>query len=231
MTESTSALATAVHLLISGDAALWRIIAVSIFVSIAALAAAAPIALAAAYMLANRTFAGRRFILAALQSLLSFPTVAVGLILYLLLSRRGVLGAFDLLFTPTAMAIGQALIVFPVLTIFALSALQKNDNRIFETAKTLGASKIRAALTEIAEARFGIIAALLTGFGRAISEVGCALMVGGNIAGYTRNITTAIALETGAGKFAEGIALGIVLVFLALIASALLSWLQGTNKP
>lgn len=229
MTEPASAFAQAVHLLISGDAALWRIIGVSIAVSMAALAAAAPLSIAAAYFLAHRRFAGRRFVLAALQSLLSFPTVAVGLILYLLLSRRGVLGAFDLLFTPAAMAAGQAIIVFPVLTVFALAALQKNDNRITETAKTLGASKLRAAITDIAEARFGIVAALLTGFGRAISEVGCALMVGGNIAGYTRNITTAIALETSAGKFAEGIALGMVLVFLALAASVLLSRLQANR--
>lgn len=230
MTESTSAFALALQLLFSGDAALWRIIGVSLVVALAALLAATPPALAAAYWLANRNFAGRRFVLAVLQSLLSFPTVAVGLILYLLLSRRGVLGAFDLLFTPAAMAAGQAIIVFPVLTVFALAALQKNDNRIGETAQTLGASKLRAAITEMAEARFGIIAALLTGFGRAISEVGCALMVGGNIAGYTRNITTAIALETGAGKFAEGIALGMVLVFLALVASALLSWVQGGRQ-
>ncbi|MGI9337502.1 MAG: ABC transporter permease [Gammaproteobacteria bacterium] len=229
MTEPASAFALAVHLLFSGDPGLWQIIGVSLFVAFAALLAAAPPALAAAYFLANRAFFGRRVVLAVLQSLLSFPTVAIGLILYLLLSRRGILGAFDLLFTPAAMAIGQALIVFPVLTVFALAALQKNDNRIGETAQTLGASKLRAALTEMAEARFGIIAALLTGFGRAISEVGCALMVGGNIAHYTRNITTAIALETGAGKFAEGIALGMVLVFLALAASALLSWVQGNR--
>lgn len=219
----------AMVLLFSGDPGLWQIIGVSVFVALVALCAATPPALAAAYCLANRDFAGRRVILAVLQSLLSFPTVAVGLILYLLLSRRGILGAYELLFTPAAMAIGQALIVFPVLAVFALAALQKNDNRIYETARTLGASKVRAALTEMAEARFGIIAALLTGFGRAISEVGCALMVGGNIAHYTRNITTAIALETGAGKFAEGIALGMVLVFLALAASALLSVVQGNR--
>ena len=115
------------------------------------------------------------------------------------------------------------------LAVFALAALQKNDSRIRETARTLGASKLRAAITEMLEARFGIVAAMLTGFGRAISEVGCALMVGGNIANYTRNITTAIALETGAGEFAEGIALGMVLVFLALMASLLLSWAQGNR--
>ena len=224
-----SATAQALYLLFSGDPGLWQIIGVSISVSLAALIISAPPALAVAYFLANRTFFGRRAVLAILQSLLSFPTVAVGLILYLLLSRRGILGAWDLLFTPMAMAAGQALIVFPVLAVFALAALQKNDSRIRETARTLGASKLRTAITEMLEARFGIVAAMLTGFGRAISEVGCALMVGGNIANYTRNITTAIALETGAGEFAEGIALGMVLVFLALMASLLLSWAQGNR--
>ncbi len=228
--EAATATAQALRLLFSGDEELLEIIGVSLSVSLSALALAAPPALFAAYFLACRNFAGRRALLAVLQSLLSFPTVAVGLILYLLLSRRGVLGAWELLFTPAAMALGQAVIVFPILTVFALAALQKNDSRARETALTLGAGSFRAALTEIGEARFGVIAALLTGFGRAVSEVGCALMVGGNIAHYTRNITTAIALETGKGKFAEGIALGIVLVALALAASALLSLAQGAGR-
>ena len=128
------------------------------------------------------------------------------------------------------MAIGQALIAFPVLVIFALTALQKNDARVRETARTLGAGAVRAALTEIYEARFGIVAALLNGFGRVVSEVGCALMVGGNIAHYTRTIPTAIALETGKGMFAEGIALGIVLIFLAVATSAMLSLAQGRGR-
>ena len=230
MAQESSALVGALRLLFSGDAALWEIVGVSLSVALGALVLSAPPAFACAYMLANRDFPGRRALLAVLQSLLSFPTVAVGLILYLLLSRRGVLGAWELLFTPLAMALGQALIIFPVLSVFALSALQKNDARVRETAQTLGASPLRAALTELAEARFGIVAALLTGFGRAISEVGCALMVGGNIAHHTRNITTAIALETGKGKFAEGIALGMVLVVLALAASLLLAVVQGGGR-
>ena len=228
--EVAAATAEAFRLLFSGDPDLWEIIAVSLGVSLAALAVAAPPALAAAYALAAFEFRGRRVLTAGLQGFLSFPTVVVGLILYLLLSRRGPLGAWDLLFTPTAMAIGQALIAFPILAAFALSALRRDDSRARETALTLGASPFRAALTEVAEARFGMAAALMAGFGRVISEVGCALMVGGNIAHYTRNITTAIALETGKGRFAEGIALGIVLVFLALAASALASLFQEGRK-
>ena len=228
--EISAAIKEALHLLFTGDAGLWEIVSVSLGVSLSALAVVFAPALAVAYMLATRDFVGRRALLALLQGALSFPTVAVGLILYMLLSRQGPLGAWNLLFTPEAMAIGQALIAFPVLVIFALTALQKNDARVRETARALGASAMRAALTEIYEVRFGIVAALLTGFGRVVSEVGCALMVGGNIAHYTRTIPTAIALETGKGMFAEGIALGIVLIFLAVATSAMLSLAQGRGR-
>ena len=228
--EVAAATGEAFRLLFSGDPGLWEIIALSLTVSLAALAVAVPPALAAAYALAAFDFRGRRILIALLHGTLSFPTVVVGLVLYLLLSRRGPLGAWDLLFTPAAMAIGQAVIALPILAAFSLSALQRNDSRARETALTLGASAPRAMLTEMAEARFGIAAALMAGFGRVISEVGCALMVGGNIAHHTRNITTAIALETGKGKFAEGIALGAVLVFLALAASGLAALFQEGRK-
>lgn len=224
------ATARAIRLLFSGDGALWEIIGVSLSVSGAALLLAAPLALAFAYMLAEYDFFGRRMLIAILQGLLSFPTVVVGLILYMLLSRQGPLGAWGILFTPSAMALGQALIAFPVLAVFALSALQKNDPRLAETARTFGAGRMQTAWWALCEARFGLVAALLAGFGRVISEVGCALMVGGNIAHYTRNITTAIALETGKGTFVEGIALGIVLIALALATSALLAFLQGGGR-
>ena len=224
------ATAAAMRLLFSGDGALREIVGVSLAVSGAGLALAAPLSLALAYTLAENDFFGRRALIAALQGLLSFPTVVVGLALYMLLSRQGPLGAWGLLFTPSAMALGQALIAFPVLTVFALSALQKNDPLLRETACTFGAGRLRTAWWAFREARFGLVAALLAGFGRVVSEVGCALMVGGNIAHYTRNITTAIALETGKGSFAEGIALGVVLVALALAASALLAILQGSGK-
>ena len=228
--EVAAATAGAFRLLFSGDPGLWEIIALSLSVSAAALIAATPPALATAYALAAFEFRGRRACVALLQGTLSFPTVVVGLVLYLLLSRRGPLGAWDLLFTPTAMAVGQAIIAFPILAAFSLAALRKSDSRARETALTLGATPFRAALTEIADARFGIAAALMAGFGRVVSEVGCALMVGGNIAHYTRNITTAIALETGKGKFAEGVALGMVLVFLALAASGLTAMFQEGKR-
>jgi tungstate transport system permease protein len=230
MSEIGGATIEAFSLLFYGDAALWEIIAVSLSVSFAALCAAAPAAVACAYALAAGDFAGRRALMIALHSLLSFPTVVVGLILYLLLSRQGPLGGFNLLFTPAAMAIGQFIIAFPILCAFSLTALQKNDARVRETALTLGASPFAAALTELREAKFGVAAALAAGFGRVISEVGCALMVGGNIAHHTRTIPTAIALETGKGAFAEGIALGIVLMALAATASALVAVFQGRGR-
>lgn len=225
--EILTATVEALRLLLAGDAELWEIIGISLTVSGAALLVATPPALLLAQALAYGDFAGRRPLIALLQGLLSFPTVVVGLLLYMLLSRQGPLGAWGLLFTPQALALGQVLIAFPILTVFALSALQKNDSRLRETVLTFGIGRLRAAWWTLREARFGLVAALLAGFGRVISEVGCALMVGGNIAHYTRNITTAITLETGKGYFAEGIALGLVLVLLAMGASALLALAQG----
>ena len=161
------------------------------------------------------------------QALLSFPTVVVGLVIYMLLSRQGPFGFLKLLFTPEAIIIGYMMIAFPVLVVFTLSAVQGADPRIYETARSLGASPLRSALTTLFEVRFGVMAAVFNGFGRVVSEVGCAIMVGGNIAGLTRNIPTAIALETSKGEFAQGIALGFVLIAVAIGINAALAWLQG----
>ena len=220
----------ALRLLLSADKALWKIIGVSLSVSLLALLLATPLSLLLAYALSIYHFAARRLLISLLQGMLSFPTVVVGLMLYMLLSRQGPLGAWGILFTPQAMILGQIIIAFPILTVFALSALQKNDSRLLETLYTMDVSFWRRLGWLLVEARFGLIAALLAGFGRVISEVGCALMVGGNIAHWTRNITTAIALETSKGLFAEGIALGIVLVLLALSASILLAIAQGSGR-
>jgi tungstate transport system permease protein len=224
MYEATT---TAFRLLFSGDPELWGIVWVSVRVSLAALLVAMPIAVALGYVLAVARFPGRRALVVALQAMLSFPTVVVGLVLYLVLSRRGPLGAWQLLFTPEAMIIGQIVIALPVLAAFTLAALQGADPRIRETASSLGASRARAAFTLLFETRFAIFAAVCNGFGRIVSEVGCALMVGGNIAGSTRTITTAIALETAKGDFAQGIALGFVLLVLAFSVNIALALLQG----
>lgn len=220
----------ALVLLFSGDAQLWQIVWVSLKVSIAAIVLISPVAVAAGYLLATQRFPGRRFIIVCVQALFAFPTVVVGLVLYMLLSRQGMFGSLQLLFTQTAMMIGQMLIAAPILVAFTLSAVQGSDVRIRETALVLGAGRLRTALTVLREVRFGVMASLFNGFGRVISEVGCALMVGGNIAGMTRNMPTAIALETTKGEFAQGIALGIVLMVLALGVNFAMSWAQGAGE-
>jgi len=217
--------------LAGGDAELWAIVWISLKVSLCALALATPFAVALGFWIASNRFAGRRFAIVALQGLLSFPTVVVGLILYLLLSRSGPLGPWHLLFTQDAMIIGQAVIAFPVLAAFTLAAVTGADPRLRETAVSLGAGPLRSALTSLYEVRFAVIAGVLNGFGRVISEVGCSMMVGGNIAGITRNIPTAIALETSKGDFAQGIALGTVLMVFAFAVVGLLALIQEERAP
>ena len=217
----------AFSLLLRGDPELLQIIWLSLWLSLTAIALIAPPSIALGLVLAKRRFPGQRTLVVLVQALLSFPTVVIGLVIYLLLSRRGPLGSFELLFTPTAIVIGYMVIAFPILVVFTVSAVQGADPRVYETARGLGASRIRAALTTLWEVRFGIIAAVVNAFGRVVSEVGCAIMVGGNIAGLTRNMPTAIALETSKGDFAQGIALGMVLMAVALGINVAMALLQG----
>lgn len=214
-------------LLFSGDEALWRIVLVSLKTSILGLLLAVPPAVFLGYVIAMHSFRGRRIVIWLAQAALSLPTVLIGLLLYLTLSRRGALGGLELLFTQEGVILGQMLIGLPVLLAFTLAAVQAADPRYAETAIAHGASRWRVMATVLHEARYGVMAAVISGFGRIISEVGCALMVGGNIEGQTRTITTAIALETSKGEFAQGIALGIVLVSLALLMNGALVLLQG----
>src|SRR3989338_6476359 len=217
----------AFSLLLSGDPKLWGIIWVSLRVSTLALISAIPPAVALGFLLASFMFPGRRVLVVLLRTLLALPTVVIGLIFYLMLSRQGPLGEWHLLFTQEAMILGQAVLAFPILAAMTLSAVQSVDARAAETAKTLGAKPMQAVWTVLIEARFAVMAAIATGFGRVLSEIGCAMMVGGNIAGVTRNITTTIALETSKGEFVQGIALGIVLVVIALAINSGMAYLQG----
>ena len=226
----TAAIRDAFALLLSGDALLWQIIWVSLKTSVTGLLLATPPALLAGYTLATTVFRGRRIAIWLLQATLSVPTVLIGLLLYLMLTRQGPLGGLHWLFSQSGIIAGQALIALPLLAAFTLAAVQAADPRLAETAVTLGASRLRVMATLLHEVRFGVMAALINGFGRVISEVGCAMMVGGNIAGATRTITTAIALETSKGDFAQGIALGIVLIALALAINAALLLLQGDAR-
>lgn len=217
-------------LLFSGDAELWRVVWVSVSTSVMGLLIATPCAVLIGYLVATQLFPGRRVVIWLAQVSLSIPTVLIGLLLYLLLSRSGPAGELRWLFSQSGLIVGQVLIAVPVLVAFTLAAVQAADPRLAETATTLGASRWRVMWTVLREVRFGVMAAIINGFGRVISEVGCAMMVGGNIAGETRTITTAIALETSKGEFAQGIALGMVLIAIALAINAALLLLQGDTR-
>ncbi|MDH3692018.1 MAG: ABC transporter permease [Gammaproteobacteria bacterium] len=226
--ESLSAASyQALYLLLTGDRDLWEIIAISFGVSLRAILFTTPVALMVSFALAYTDFPGRQFLITTVNTMLALPAVVVGLLLYILLSRSGPLGDWRLLFTQSAMVIGQMVLCFPILVAMSHSAIQAGDRRAWETALTLGAHWWEAMLTVMYEVRFGLLAAVVAGFGRIIAEVGCSMMVGGNILHYTRNIPTAIALETSKGAFAQGIALGLVLIVLALVLNFLISFFRG----
>jgi tungstate transport system permease protein len=171
-------------------------------------------------------FTGKRLLITIIQTLYSIPTVVVGLLCFIVFSRTGPLGYFQLIYTPTMMILGQMILIAPIILGLTISALNGVDKNITDTALSLGASGWQTAWMTIREARFAVMGALILGFGRAISEVGLALMVGGNIRGYTRVITTDIALETSKGDVSLAIALGIILLVMALIINLVLNRVQ-----
>jgi tungstate transport system permease protein len=230
MDTLSNAVPEAFRLLLEGDKELWDIVGISFRVSGTAMLIATPPALLMAFALAYAKFPGRQFLISVFSTLLSVPAVVVGLTLYILLSRQGALGDWRLLFTQSAMVMGQIALCFPILVAMGHSALQAADRRAWETARTLGASPYRAFTTVLHEVRFGLLAAMLAAFGRIIAEVGASMMLGGNILQYTRNIPTAIALETSKGEFAQGIALGIVLITLTFSLNAVLFRIQGKGQ-
>ncbi len=220
----------ALKLLFSADQELWEIIGISFSVSLRAILIAIPFSILIAFPLAYFRFPGRRVLISIFHTLLSIPAVVVGLTVYLLLSRSGPMGDLRLLFTQTAMIVGQIILALPILVTMCHASFQAADKRAWETALTLGASTPQALLTIMHEIRFGLLAAIIAAFGRIIAEVGCSMMVGGNILHYTRNIPTAIALETSKGEFAQGIALGMTLLFLSLILNLGMSSLAGKGE-
>lgn len=209
---------------------LWGIVWLSLWVSAAALMLATAIALPLAALLALRRFPGRDAVINTLHTFMGLPPVVVGLFLYLLLSRQGLLGFLSLLYTPGAMVLAQTILAWPIVASLAHAAIVNVDPVIRQAAVTLGATPRQQAITIIKEARYGIISAIMAGFGRANAEVGAVLIVGGNIAGYTRVMTTAIALETDKGNFELGIVLGIILLALALLANLALRRLQRRGR-
>ncbi len=217
----------ALSLAFSGDPELYRIVGLSLSVTLSAVTVAALLALPFAYLLVHGRFAGRRALITTIHTLTAVPTVVVGLVLFGLLSRQGMLGGLGWLYTPAALVLGQTVLAFPIIATLTRSALASVDDRVFETARTLGASPLRAGLTQLSEGRLAVTAAVVTGFGRVVGEVGCTMMVGGNIADYTRTMSTAIALESGRGDFAFGLGLGLVLLVIALLVNLALQWVQA----
>jgi tungstate transport system permease protein len=226
MEHLSQAFIKAFDLLFSGDRELWIIIATSFSVSVRAIVIATPLAMVMAFVLAMTSFPGQRPLIMTIHTLQAFPAVVVGLTVYVLLSRQGPLGEWRLLFTQSAMIIGQILLCLPLLVAMSHATFEGADKRAWETARTLGANRLRATLTFFYELRFALLAALIAGFGRIIAEVGSSIMVGGNILHHTRNIPTAIALETSKGEYAQGLALGMVLLFLAFGLNVLLHMSQ-----
>lgn len=223
-------LINAFRMLISLDREMIAITLVSIKVSTAATLLSTLIGVPVGFLVAVKEFRGKRWAVMVLNTMMFVPSVAVGLIVYSFISRRGPLGELGLLYTPYAMIIGQAILAFPIIAALSLSAAQGVDKRVERTALSLGANRMQAALLVFAEGRFAMLAAIITGFSQVFSEVGVSMMLGGNIRGYTRNITTAIALETGKGEFSLGIALGIILLAIAFLMNLLFQYFQGKGR-
>lgn len=206
----------AIAMIVRFDADLREALVTTLQTSITSTILAAFIALPLGFLIARFTFPGRRAVLTLLRTALALPTVVVGLLVYAFIARNAPLGDLRLLFTQAAIVIGQVILIVPLITALVHSAMRDTLMLVYEEAILLGASPLRASWQTVVEARFAVITALMTGFGRVISEVGVALMLGGNIRGHTRTITTAITLETGQGHFAVAFALGIVLLALVL---------------
>ncbi|MBT3275748.1 MAG: ABC transporter permease [Spirochaetales bacterium] len=175
-------------------------------------------------VIALSRFRGKRFLNVLLNSLMAVPTVVIGLFVYSLISRSGPFGVLGLLFTPAGIIIGQSLLSFPIIVSLVAGSLATVDEILPETLVPLGASTSRVRATVLRESRIPVLAAVIAGFGRIIGEVGISMMLGGNIRWYTRTLTTAIALETSRGQFELGLALGIILLLVALVINALLHW-------
>jgi len=221
----------ALFLIINLDRELLEIIFLSLKVSFSALIVASIFGIPLGAFLGMKKFPGKNAVIIFLNTGMGLPPVVVGLFLYMLFSRSGPLGFLHLLYTPTAMIIAQFVLAFPIITALTQSAIVKVDPVIKLTAKTLGATPFQIALTVIKEARYGIFAGVIAGLGRVMAEVGAILIVGGNIAGYTRVMTTTIALETDKGNFELALALGIILLTLSFIINISLYLLQKRGIP
>ncbi|MFA5267897.1 MAG: ABC transporter permease [Methanoregula sp.] len=213
----------AVDLIVTLNPDVMEIAALSLYISLSATIIAALISILLGGFIHFQDFYGKRALIVLIQTLYSVPTVVVGLLLYLMISKSGPLGFLGLLFTPEGMILGQTILIMPIITGLVISALSGVDKSISDTLVALGATGFQKILEIVKEARYAILSAVVLGFGRAIAEVGVAMMIGGNIRGSTRVLTTAITLETGMGEFGLSIALGIILLTVALIVVVILN--------
>lgn len=226
----TDSLLSAFMMIFSGDPELWGIVLLSLRCTLLACLFAALAGIPLALFMTNNDFPGKRLLLMVFNSLMALPTVVVGLFLYVFISRRGIFGPLDLLYSPAAISIGQFILILPLVVMFAYTALNRLDRRYRETALTLGASGWQAAKAVMREARFAMVATLCAAYGRGIAEVGASMMLGGNIKGFTRTMTTAMALEYDKGEFTLALGLGAVLLLLSFLLNAGLSFFQGQTE-
>jgi tungstate transport system permease protein len=230
MTTFTNTALTALDLLTELDPVLWSIVGRSLWVSVLATVMACSIGVVLGAWLGVARFAGRDALLTVLNTLLALPSVVVGLLVYLMLSRTGPLGSLGWLFSLKAMVLAQAMLVLPVVTALTRQCVEDAERNHGEQLQSLGAKPWLRSVLLAWDERYALLTVLIAAFGRAISEVGAVMVVGGNIEGFTRVMTTAIALETSKGEFAQGIALGLVLITIALVVNAALVLLQGQAR-
>jgi tungstate transport system permease protein len=212
---------SALHLVLTGNPELFAIVGLSLVVSLSAVAVSALIGVPIGAFIALSRFPGRETVIVVLNALMGLPPVVVGLLVYLLLSRSGPLGEWGLLFTPTAMVIAQTVLVSPIIAALARQTIEDLWAEYHDELTAMNVGPLRRLVTLIRDARFSLVTALLAGFGRSAAEVGAIIIVGGNIEGFTRTMTTAIALETSKGDLPLAIGLGMVLLSIVIIINAL----------
>jgi tungstate transport system permease protein len=217
----------AIGLIFSGNSALYEIIRLSLYVTGVALIFSTIVGIPLGAVMGLRRFPGRRLMMALLYTGMGFPPVVIGLFVYLMLSRSGPMGVLGWLFTPRAMIMAQTIISFPLVAGFTMAAVMSVDPNLRRQLLSLGATDWQATIAILTEARIGVVVSIIAGFGSIISEVGAVMLVGGNIEGKTRTLTTAIVLETNKGNFELAIALGVVLLLLSFLANLIMIRLQG----
>jgi tungstate transport system permease protein len=218
---------SAMLLIWSLDPELLEIIYVSLKVSSTSTLIASVIGVPGGFLIAFSDFSGKRLLITLLNTLLALPTVAVGLLVYAFICRRGIFGELDLLYTQPAIIIGQAILIMPIVGTFTISAVSRVDERYRKTALTVGANAVQTAWVIMREVRFGIAVAIIAAFGRVVAEVGISMMLGGNAKGFTRTMTTAMALEYDKGQFGSSVALGIVLLTVSFAVNVFFHYCQG----